>query len=179
MKTQLANHLRLHTEDQIGYISVTNSETLVQFGRKYMSQPGSQAKLNTRNFIDIKPEEVKDRKKNVGQVRTLAGIMRKYEYICFPNGKVMWRRLPCCCISCRSLQWNQCTMSYLVGDLETVIQPGSTLYTGKQGELIHSRRLTFRGPLWTLKGYTKLYGKFKRRKSDKVNTVAPLITIMI
>ena len=70
-------------------------------------------------------------------------------------------------------------MSYLVGDFETVIQPGSTLYTGRQGELIHSRRLTFRDTLWTLEGYKKLYGKFKIRQSDKVNTVATLITIMM
>ena len=122
-------HRVRHPEDQLGYISVHNSETFQRFGEQQLSNPGPWAMLESRKFFDMKLEEVKERKREVGQVRTLAGIKTKYQYICLPDGKVMWRHYPCCCPSCLDLQWESCEVPQLVGKLETVMPPGSTLYT--------------------------------------------------
>ena len=95
-----------------------------------MALPGPRANLTTRKFFDMKPEEVLERKKEVGKVKTLAGIKSKYEYICLPDGEVMWRRYPCCCSACMSQQWKKCEVPQLVGELETVVPAGGTLYSG-------------------------------------------------
>ena len=43
----------------------------------------------SQEFIDLKLEEVKERKQRIGtKVRTLSGIKSKYEYVCHPDGKV-------------------------------------------------------------------------------------------
>ena len=39
-------------------------------------------------FIDMKPEEVKERKAKVEKVKTLHGIKSRFQYICLPDGKV-------------------------------------------------------------------------------------------
>ena len=39
-----------------------------------MAHPGPRARLETRTFIHLEPEEVLGRKDEVGQVKTLAGI---------------------------------------------------------------------------------------------------------
>ena len=88
VKTRLAMHLKRHPEDQIGYVGVKDSESFAQFGSQQMSMPGSRSKLEKREFINMKPEEVVERKEEVGKVGTLSGIMSKYEYICEPSGKV-------------------------------------------------------------------------------------------
>ena len=77
----------------------------------------------------MKPEEVKERKRVVGQVKTLAGISSKYQYVCHPDGEVMWRRYPCSCPACVNLQWTECMVPGLVGKMETVVQAGSSLYS--------------------------------------------------
>ena len=122
-------HRDRHPEDEIGHIDVHNSETFQRFGEQQLSKPGPRAKLSSRKFFDMKPNEVKERKKSVGQVRTLTGIKSKYQYICRPNGEVMWRRYPCSCPSCLDLRWEECEVPELVGELETVVTSGSTLYT--------------------------------------------------
>ena len=71
----------------MGYVGVLNSDTLQNFGQQQMAQPGPRAKLETRTFIHLEPEEVLGRKEEVGQVKTLAGIKAKYEYICLPDRK--------------------------------------------------------------------------------------------
>ena len=54
-----------------------------------MTKPGEKAKLASREFIDLKPDVVKEAKERVGRkVRTLNGIKSKYEYVCCPDGKV-------------------------------------------------------------------------------------------
>ena len=53
-----------------------------------MSQPGKRAKLESRTFIDLDPQEVLQRKAEVMKVRTLSGIMSKYHYVCQPDGEV-------------------------------------------------------------------------------------------
>ena len=85
----MAMHLAQHPEDQIGYVGVTDSSSFVQFGNQQMAKPCKQAKLVCREFIDLKPEEVKERKRRIGtKVRTLSGIKSKYEYVCHTDGKV-------------------------------------------------------------------------------------------
>ncbi len=88
VKTRLAMHLARHPEEQVGFIGLKDSKTFQQFGQQQMSLPGSRAKLDTREFIDMKPEEVLQRKEVVGKVKTLNGIKSTYHYICFPDGKV-------------------------------------------------------------------------------------------
>ena len=124
-------HLVRHPENTMGYVGVHNSESLQQFGEQQMSKPGPRANLTTRTFFDMKPEEVLSRKKEVGQVRTLVGIKSKYNYICLPDGEVMWRRYPCCCLACLDLRWGECSVPELVGKLETVVQSGATLYSSR------------------------------------------------
>ena len=113
----------------MGYVGVLNSDTLQKFGQQQMAQPGPRAKLETRTFIHLEPEEVLGRKEEVGQVKTLAGIKSKYEYICLPDKKVMWRRYPCCCSACMSQGWEECMVPQLVGDLETVVPTGGNIYS--------------------------------------------------
>ena len=88
MMTRPAMHLKCHQEDQIGYVGVKDSESFAQFGSQQMSQPGSCSKIEKREFIDMKAEEIVERKAQVGKIKTLNGIMSKYEYICQPTGKV-------------------------------------------------------------------------------------------
>ena len=88
VKTRLAMHFKRHLEDQVGYVDVKNSKTLAEFGNSQMAKPGPKAKLHSRTFIDMKAEEVLERKEEVGDVRKLAGIKARYEYICLPDGQV-------------------------------------------------------------------------------------------
>ena len=53
-----------------------------------MSKPGDKAQLACREFLDLLPEEIQERKASVRQVKTLTGIKSKFFYLCFPNGKV-------------------------------------------------------------------------------------------
>ena len=54
-----------------------------------MAKPCKKAKLVSREFIDLQPEEVKERKQRIStKVRTLLGIKSKYEYVCHSDGKV-------------------------------------------------------------------------------------------
>ena len=122
-------HLVKHPEDQAGYISVTDSQSFQQFGQQQLAKPGPRSKLESRHFLDMKPEEVLERKREVGQVGTLAGISSKYQYVCKPDGEVLWRRYPCCCPACLNLRWQDCMVPELVGELETVVPQGMTLYT--------------------------------------------------
>ena len=85
----MAMHLARHPEDQIGYVGVIDSSSFVKFGNQQMAKPCKRAKLVSREFIDLKPEEVKERKQKIGaKMRTLSGIKSKYEYVCHPDGKV-------------------------------------------------------------------------------------------
>ena len=77
----------------------------------------------------MKPEEVKERKGKVGQLKTLAGIMSRYQYVCSPDSKVMWWLFPCSCPACMNLMWMECKVTGLVGKMVTVVQAGSSLYS--------------------------------------------------
>ena len=77
-----------HPEEQVGHIGVKDSATFQQFGQQQMSKPGEKAQLETREFLNLLPEEVKERKASLGQVKTLNGIKSKFYYLCFPDGKV-------------------------------------------------------------------------------------------
>lgn len=88
VKTRLAMHIKRHPEEQLGHIGVHDSESFQRFGAQQLSTPGRKAKLEKRIFIDLKPEEVLQRKRDVGEVGTLPGIKSRYEYICQPDGQV-------------------------------------------------------------------------------------------
>lgn len=75
-------------EDQEDYICVKDSQSFQLFGTQQMSKPGSKAQLDCREFLDLLPQEMKERKDSVGQVETLHGIKSKFFYLCFPDGKV-------------------------------------------------------------------------------------------
>ena len=89
VKTRLAMHLVRHPEEQVGFVGVLDSASFTKFGNQQMSKPGDRSRLASREFFEIKPNVVKERKEMVGEkVRTLSGIKSKYEYVCCPNGKV-------------------------------------------------------------------------------------------
>ena len=81
-------HLKRHLEGAPGYITVKDSESLQRFGQQQMTKPGAKAKLDTREFVNVKPEEFMQRRDEVGKARTLTGIKSKYEYVAFPSGQV-------------------------------------------------------------------------------------------
>ena len=87
-KTRLSMHLARHPEEQVGHTGVKDSKTFQEFGTQQMSSPGEKAKLNSRVFLDLKAEEMLERKATVGQVKTLSGIQSKFFYVCLPDGKV-------------------------------------------------------------------------------------------
>lgn len=59
------------------------------FGIQQMAKPCKRVKLVSREFIDLKPVKVKERKQRIGaNMKTLSGIKCKYEYVCNPDGKV-------------------------------------------------------------------------------------------
>ena len=87
-KTRLSMHLARNPEEQVGHIGVKDSKTFQEFGTQQMSSPGEKAKLNSRVFLDLKAEEMLERKATVGQVKTLSGIQSKFFYVCLPDGKV-------------------------------------------------------------------------------------------
>ena len=82
-------HLKRHPEEQDGHIEVKDSDSFMKFGQQQMSQPGPWALLNSRVFMNLLPEEALQRKQEAHEVRKLAGIKSKYEYICLPDGKVL------------------------------------------------------------------------------------------
>ena len=85
-----------HPEEQVGFVGVLDSASFTRFGNQQMSKPGDRSRLVSREFIEIKPNAVKERKEMVGEkVRTLNGIKSKYEYVCCPNGKVGALYHPC------------------------------------------------------------------------------------
>ena len=82
-------HLVWHPEEQVGYVGVLDSASFTKFGNQQMSKPSDRSRLVSREFIEIKPNVVKERKEMLGEkVHTLNGIKSKYEYVCCPNGKV-------------------------------------------------------------------------------------------
>ena len=109
----MAMHLARHPEDQIGYVGIVDSPSFVKFGNQQMAKPCKKAKLVSREFIDLKPEEVKERKRRIGtKVRTLS----------------VWRRYPCCCTACMEMKWNDCSSKDVVGEMEVVVKPTQKLY---------------------------------------------------
>ena len=74
-------HIRRHPEEQVGYIGVLDSKTFQNFGQQQMSKPGDRAKLNTREFTDMRPEEVISKKNATLGVGTLHGIKSKFQYL--------------------------------------------------------------------------------------------------
>ena len=44
------------------------------------------------------------------------------------TSQVMWRRYPCSCPACMAQQWDGCQAKALVGELETVVEPGAEMY---------------------------------------------------
>ena len=82
-------HLIRHPEEQVGFVGVLDSASFTKFGNQQMSKPSDRSRLVSREFIEIKPNVVKERKEMLGEkVHTLNGIKSKYEYVCCPNGKV-------------------------------------------------------------------------------------------
>ena len=42
--------------------------------------------------------------------------------------KVQWRMYPCSCIPCMTQTWEDCQAKTVVGELETVVQAGESMY---------------------------------------------------
>jgi hypothetical protein len=70
------------------YLEVKDSATLKEFGKRNLSNPGSKSKLDTREFIDLHPDEVIARKKERPDSKTIAGISTRFEYVCKVNNRI-------------------------------------------------------------------------------------------
>ena len=64
------------------YLEVKDSATLPEFGKRNLSNPGSKSKLDTREFINLLPDEVISRKQDRPDSKTIAGISTKFQYVC-------------------------------------------------------------------------------------------------
>ena len=42
--------------------------------------------------------------------------------------QVQWRMYPCSCIPCMTQTWEDCKAKTVVGELETVVQAGESMY---------------------------------------------------
>jgi hypothetical protein len=52
------------------YFKIEDSDTLSRFGNTFLSKPARKSKLNERIFIDMRPEEVEQRRNEIGSVKT-------------------------------------------------------------------------------------------------------------
>ena len=60
-----------------------DSESVVRFGRRKLTNPARKKGIAVRYFDDIKPDVFLKRKDEVqDKVKTLAGISTKYQYVC-------------------------------------------------------------------------------------------------
>lgn len=73
-------------------VQVEDSKSLVKYGEQHLSKPGPRSSMQKRKFSDLKPKVVETRRDTARAVKTLAGITRKFEIVCLPDGAVMWRR---------------------------------------------------------------------------------------
>ena len=86
VKTSLNQHLLRSDVSPASYQEIKNSESVVNFGKKYLSVPGIRAGIKERVFLDQNPSEVLNKKEEDGKKpeegKTISGISSKFEYIC-------------------------------------------------------------------------------------------------
>ena len=82
VKTALHRYMIRSDVNSPSYIEVKDSATLQQFGQRHLSSPGSRSNLDSRDFIDLLPDEILARKESMSQAKTIAGISTKFEYVC-------------------------------------------------------------------------------------------------
>ena len=83
VKTAIARYLARCNSSSPDYIEVKDSRSVALFGMKYLSKPSSKNGIQERVFIDIKPETFLLRKEQASdKIGTLAGISRKFQYVC-------------------------------------------------------------------------------------------------
>ena len=67
VKTSLNQHLLRSDISSASYQEIKNSESVVNFGKKYLSVPGSRAGIKERIFLDQIPSEVLKKKEEDGK----------------------------------------------------------------------------------------------------------------
>ena len=123
-KDALTIHRSRHNPEDPGYIEVTDSSTFKKFGDKHLATPGPKSGIKKRKFFDLKKENVQERIDQKPAFKTLKGIKSVFQYVCSEDGKVVWRKLPCFCVKCVSLEWDQCTAVEIAGKFKEVIKAG-------------------------------------------------------
>ena len=124
VKDALVVHNKRHNSESGDYVAVTDSQSFVEFGEKFVSSPGPKSGIRERKFSSLKKEEIDERVSAKPDFKTLNGIKSVYQYICRSSGEVMWRKLPCFCTKCSSTDWESCPNTDTVGKLKVVINPG-------------------------------------------------------
>ena len=83
VKTAIARYLARCDSSSPDYIEVKDSSSVAKFGNKYLSNPSSKNGIQERVFTDIRPDTFLQRNEQaLSKVDTLAGISRKYQYVC-------------------------------------------------------------------------------------------------
>ena len=117
-------HLRRQNPDDDGQIDVVSSALFVKFGEKYLSSPGPKSGIKERRFYDLKKETIQDRISVKPNFKTLDGIKSVFQYICKTSGEVLWRKLPCFCVVCSDMRWEDCPNVDIVEKLKVVVKAG-------------------------------------------------------
>ena len=83
VKTAIARYLARCDSSAPDYIEVKDSSSVVKFCTRYLSNPSHKNGIQTRIFTDMKPEIFLQRKEQaLDKITTIAGISRKYQYVC-------------------------------------------------------------------------------------------------
>ena len=80
IKTAIARYLKRSDKDSPYYIEVKDSNSVIEFCKKHLSNPGSKTGIQGRLFTSISPSVFLERKKESPD--TFAGISKKYQYMC-------------------------------------------------------------------------------------------------
>lgn len=136
VKDKLYIHLKRHDSEADDYEEVVDSPTFGRFGKKYLAKPSKQSGIEKRTFVDLKKEDIEEREDEVNivfiiilhnnlwqdeGVKSLTGISGIFQYICKPNGEVLWRKLPCFCSQCNNMEWEKCLNKDIVGGLKLIL----------------------------------------------------------
>ena len=85
-KTAINQHIQRSDSSSESYHEIKDSQSIVEFGMKNLSAPGKNAGMKERIFLNLKPEDVLNRKTaesgNPEEGTTYAGISKIFEYIC-------------------------------------------------------------------------------------------------
>ena len=114
-----------------------------------MRTPGPTAKLEGRKFYHLTDEDIHNNASEVSiififqscvsflqvkGIRTVTGINRVFCYIVSQTGQVIFKKFPCFCENCSSLNYKDCKFTRLSGNPEVVVREGENIKNNKDSE---------------------------------------------